>query len=401
MTSLKVLHIIPSLAPCRGGPSKAAIDMVSALRKAGTEAEIVTTDDNCADRLNVTKKELVEYQGVPVRFFMRLSPPTRPLREFAYSWSLQRWLKKHINDYDLIHVHAIFSFCTSYAMRLARNNNIPYVVHCMGQLEPWSLQQSQVRKKIYLKCFELENLMGAAAIQFTAQSEQALVEQHFAKQYLEEQGLPKLKGTVIPLGVDLPMLISNAETKMHKRWGLDRMTPTILYLSRLHPKKGLEILLEALSKLGEQPYQLLIAGDGETQYLQKLQQKAAEFGIAKRCKFVGHLHGQEKNIALQGADLFALTSHSENFGIAVLEAMSSGTSVLLSIGVALSHEVEKNELGFVCDLSQESIQESLTQALHDIESTHELGKGARRFVENHYQWSGIADQLNKLYSDCL
>jgi len=397
MKSVKILHVIPSLAPCRGGPSKAAIEMVYALRSRGTDAEIITTNDDGTRTLDVDLNTLVDYKGVPVRFFKRFSPPVNALREFAYSWSFQRWLKRHIGDYDLIHVHAIFSFCSSYTMHLARINNIPYVVRPLGQLEPWSLQQSPWRKKYYLKWIELENLIGAVCVHFTAQSERQRAEQFAQSNHAQ------LNGRVIPLGIEVPMRIRNVAAKMYKRWDLDRSLPTILYLSRLHPKKGLELLLEALAKLDTQiethAFQLLIAGDGDPSYRESLEQLTQQLGIAEHCYFLGHLQGMEKNLALQGADLFALTSHSENFGIAVLEALSAGTAVLISDGVALSEDIKKNTLGFVCEIELESIVKSLIQALGDMETTNELGVDARRFVEKHYRWSEIAEQLNKLYME--
>lgn len=388
-SSLKVLHVIPSIAPCRGGPSKAVVDMVCALRKAGVNAEIATSNDDGPNKLDVQLGELIQHNGVPVRFFNRVSPPVTALREFIYSHQFERWLKKHIQDYDLIHVHAIFSFCSTKAMQLARKHDIPYIVRPIGQLEKWSLTQSPTKKARYLKLIEQQNLEAASRVHFTAKSEheQAL------------QLLPKLRGQVIPLGLDLPMESRNARTKMEKRWKLQTDVPTILYLSRLHPKKGLELLLAALSKLTHLPFQLLIAGDGDTSYVDSLKQYAKQLKLSERTKFVGFVQSAEKSQLLQGADLYALTSHSENFGIAVLEAMASGTAVIVSRQVALAEQVSKHNLGFVTELETEDIQQKLESALTEIDETRETGERARDFVEQHYQWSRIAQQLTKLYKE--
>jgi len=192
--SLKVLHIIPSVAPCRGGPSKAVIEMVYALRKAGVNAEIATTNDDGRNKLDVELKRLIQHRGVPIRFFNRVSPPVKAMREFIYSNQFERWLKSNITNYDVIHIHAVFSFCSSRAMQLARRNNVPYIVRPIGQLEQWSLAQSPARKKYYLKLIERRNLEAASVVHFTAPSEQ--------RQAL--QLLPNLPGKVIPLGLDLP-----------------------------------------------------------------------------------------------------------------------------------------------------------------------------------------------------
>ena len=389
--NLKVLHVIPSVSPCRGGPSKAVIEMVTALRQAGVQAEIATTNDDGAATLDVPLNELNNHQGVPVRFFKRISPPIGVIREFAYSPSFQRWLKNNIQHYDVIHVHAIFSFCSSYAMSLARRRGVPFVVRPIGQLEKWSLQQSKSRKARYLDLIERKNLLAASCVQFTAESER--------DQALEV--IPKLKHQVIPLGLAIPMPLEQARHKLREHWHLDRAVPTILYLSRLHPKKGLDLLLDALAIVDDFPFKLIIAGDGDAVFVNALKDKIKRLELEQHCEFIGYSKGPEKNLLLQGADLFVLTSHSENFGIAVLEAMASGTAVLVSRSVALSAEVEKHKLGFVCDLEVNAIRRELIDALADLENTHDLGVSARDYVELHYQWSSIAGRLIKLYKSVV
>lgn len=385
--NLKVLHVIPSVSALRGGPSKAVIEMVTALRQSGVLAEIATTNDNAVGTLQVPIGELQTHQGVPVRFFKRLSPPLSAAREFSFSFGFANWLRKHISDYDVIHVHAIFSFVSTFAMFLARKKGIPYIVRPIGQLEEWSLQQSSNRKAVYLRLIEHKNLLGASSIHFTAESEQ--------QQALRV--IPELQSCVIPLGLSIPMPISQARRKMRDRWHLERGTPTILYLSRLHPKKGLDLLLDALAIVDDFPFQLLIAGEGDKVFKKALQDKILRLELDHCCKFLGFVQGSQKNLLLQGADLYVLTSHSENFGIAVLEAMASGTAVLVSQQVALSKEVEKHKLGFVTALDANDIRRELIDALADIDATRELGDAAHDYAEQHYQWSSIASRLIKLY----
>lgn len=394
--SLKVLHVIPSVSPLRGGPSKAVIEMVSALRQSGVNAEIATTNDHADNLLDVELNLLIEYQHVPVRFFHRWSPLKflswfKPFREFSYSLGFQRWLNRHINDYDAVHVHAIFSFCSSYAMWLARRRNVPYVVRPIGQLEHWSLAQSRNRKSHYLNLIERNNLLAASCVQFTADSERS--------QALEV--IPQLKQTVLPLGLNVPMSLNQASSKLRARWKIERGAPVIAFMSRLHPKKGLELLLDALAIVDDFPFQLVIAGDGEDNYKKELQTKITASGLDHCVTFIGFVKGAEKNILLQGADLFALTSHSENFGIAVLEALASGTAALVSSSVALSEQIAEHKLGYVTELSVNAIRRELIDALAEIDATQELGRNARDFVEQHYQWSNIAQRLSKLYKNII
>jgi glycosyltransferase involved in cell wall biosynthesis len=385
--SLKVLHVIPSVSPKRGGPSKAIIDMVTALRQAGIQAEIATTNDHGDSLLDVPVECLMTHQGVPIRFFNRFSPPIPAIREYAYSYGFQKWLKANIQNYDVVHVHAIFSFCSTYTMALARKHGVAYVVRPIGQLEKWSLEQSKSLKRYYLNWIERTNLLNAKAVHFTAKSE--------CSQALEL--LPHLRHHVIPLGLSIPMSLTQPRRKMRQRWSLDRGVPTILYLSRLHPKKGLDLLLDALAIVDDFPFKLLIAGEGDPVFKKALEDKIERLELQAHCQFIGFAKGSEKNLLLQGADLYALTSHSENFGIAVLEAMASGTAVLVSKQVALSEAVAQHKLGFVCDLEVNSIRRELIDALADIDNTEELGRSARDYVEQHYQWPNIAGHLVKLY----
>ena len=387
---LKVLHIIPSVSLARGGPSKAVIEMVSALRDNDVDAEIATTNDDAQNRLDVPLNKQTNYNGAPVIFFNRFSPTVSAIREFAYSNRFRKWLNKNIHLYDIIHVHAIFSFCSSYAMYLARKKNIPYIIRPIGQLEAWSLSQSKFRKQLYLKLIEKKNIVNANSIHFTAYSEQ-------------QQSLAALQNTfanqVIPLGINIAPEIEGARQKMLSRWSLNPNVINLLFLSRLHPKKGLERLLNALSKAQGPAFQLIIAGEGDDNYKKSLINLIKRLGLNEYCHLVGFVEGNDKQLLLQGSDLFILPSYSENFGIATLEAMASATPVIISNEVALSTEVKKYNLGWVTDLNEEELRKSIEQALTSSQRYKEIGAAAKDFADKNFNWSTQANKLKKLYSD--
>ena len=388
--SLRVLHVVPSVSPRRGGPSKAACEMVAAQNAIGLSAEIATTNDDLESLLDVELNQQLEFNGAPVRFFQRWSPAVAGLREFQVSRSFSRWLADNIDAYDVLHVHAIFSYCSSYAMWLARKTGKPYVVRPIGQLESWALNQAKLKKQIYLALLERANLSAASRVQFTAESErrQALLR------------FPELNSVVVPLGIDDPAHMQGASSRLRQQYHIAADQRVLCYLGRLHQKKGIDLLLKAIAKL-ETPCHLLIAGSGSESVQQSLHALITSLDISDRVQFVGFVSGEQKQLLLQGSDLFALTSWSENFGISVLEALAAGTPALVTEGVALSSTIKEHSLGFVAEPSVESICSTLESGLRAVEAGNIDCERIREFIRQHYQWPEIARQLQQMYASLV
>ena len=383
------------MATVRGGPSQAVIEMVSALRSQGVDAEIATTNDNGKDLLDVPLYELTdqlaEYGHVPIRFFPRFSPNIHTVREFAFSRSLTTWLWQNITEYDLVHVHAIFSYASTIAMAIARIKKVPYINRPLGQLCTWSLQQSKLRKQIYLKLIERSNLLHSQALHFTAQQE------------LEEFNLLKLNipSFILPHGVQIPFPIPNAQERVRKLLQIPDRFPILLFMSRIHPKKGLEYLIAALSKLKEYDFALVIAGSGEPDYISQIQDLLITHGISDRTHLVGFVEGETKNLYLQGADLFALTSHSENFGIAAIEALASGIPVLITDGVAIAPMVQEQSIGYVTKLEINAIATKLERFFQNFDQTVPNKQNYQQIISENYSWQSISIQLAKIYKEII
>lgn len=392
---MKILHVIPSVASVRGGPSQAVIQMVRALRSQGVDAEIATTNDNGKDLLDVPlnqlTEELSEYGNVPIRFFARFSPNFNAVREFAFSWDLTIWLWRNIAKYDLVHVHAIFSYASTIAMAIARFKKIPYINRPLGQLCTWSLQQSKLRKQTYLNIIECQNLLHSKSLHFTADQEKA---------EFEQLGLD-IPSFVLPHGVDTPNLIINAQAQVREILKITDDRPIILFLSRIHPKKGLEYLISALADLQAYKFTLAIAGDGEPEYVHKIKDLLEINNLSDRTHWLGFVKGETKNLYLQGADLFALTSHSENFGIAAIEALAAGTPVLITDGVAIAPMVKQQDCGYVTTLDIEAIKISLQSFLESFspEQTSQNRSRLQQVINQNYSWQSISDRLTKIYQE--
>ena len=392
---MKVLHVIPSVAAVRGGPSQAVIEMVRGLRSQDVDAEIVTTNDNGKDLLDVPLYELTdrleEYANVPIRFFPRFSPNINAVREFAFSGALTTWLWQHITEYDLVHVHAIFSYASTIAMAIARIKNVPYITRPLGQLCEWSLQQSKLRKQIYLNVIERSNLLHSKSLHFTAEQE---------KIEFNQLGL-NIPNFILPHGVYVPTPILDAKTQVRKILHIPDQRPIILFMSRIHPKKGLEYLISALGKLKESNFALVIAGSGDPDYVNQIKDLLKTHDICDRTHMIGFVKSETKNLYLQGADIFALTSHSENFGIAAIEALAAGTPVLITDGVAIAPMVKEQAIGYVTKLDVEAIASIIQEFFDHPDIARQKGDRATLYIAEHYSWAKITRRLMAVYENLL
>ncbi len=387
---MKILHVIPSIAPVRGGPSQAILEMVMALRRHNIDAEIVTTNDNGDRLLDVPLNKKIEYKEVPVWFFSRFSPDIYSLKEFAFSFSLTHWFWLHINNYDLIHIHAIFSYPSTVAMAIARIKKVPYICRTLGQLCQWSLQQGYQKKRAYLSLIERANLNGAQSLHFTTEQEQ---------QETSNLNL-KCSSFILPHGISIPPKIPNAKTKLRQQLKV-KNEPIILFLSRLHPKKGLDYLIAALGKLTDKSFTFVLAGNGDSEYEIEVEKLLHQHNICTRTYRVGFVQGEYKSLLLQGADVFALTSYSENFGIAVLEALAAGIPALVTPGVALSSMLKQERIGYVTDLNIDAITSSIDYCLDNLLELESKGDRAYKVVLEQYTWDSIAAKLIDIYSTIL
>jgi len=388
MPALKVLHVIPAVAPRYGGPSQAIFEMCRALRQQGAEVLIATTDADGPGHLAVERGRTIDFQGVPAIFFAR-----QWSERFGYSRPLARWLDRQVAGFDAVHIHAIFSHPCVAAARACRRRLVPYIVRPLGSLDPWSMRQKAWRKRVMWHLAAKRMLDGAAAVHYTTPEEQQLAESSLALR----------DGVVIPLGIDLRRLQeTSAAASFHQRHPALSNHPYVLALSRIHPKKNIELLIEAFLSVVEQPklagWRLVIAGDGEADYLAALQGLVRQRAQSDKVIFTGWLDGIEKSAALQGAALFALPSRQENFGIAVVESLACGVPALVSEHVNLAPEIASRAAGWVTTLDPGEFSRTLALAMGDEAERLRRGGAGRDWVAERFSWDVLATRLISLYS---
>jgi glycosyltransferase involved in cell wall biosynthesis len=332
--------------------------------------------------------EKIVYQGAPTIFF-----PRQWSEALKYSRPLAVWLEQNVKNFDLAHIHAVFSHACVAAARACRKNVRPYLVRPLGTLDPWSLNQKSGRKRLFWHLGVKRMLTEAAAIQYTSAEEKRLA----------ETGLGLSGGVVVPNALDLSF--TNHQTD-GRTGTFDASqpevghSPYVLALSRIHPKKGFELLIESFAALKKSglfgSWRLVFAGDGDAEYVNQLKALARRRGLNGAALFVGWLEGDRKYAALKDASLLAMPSYQENFGISLIEAMACGVPVLVSPHVNLAPEIEKAGAGWVAALGENELTSALAEALGSEEERWRRGNNGRELAGS-YGAANVATKLIDLY----
>ncbi|MFQ5850573.1 MAG: glycosyltransferase [Candidatus Binatia bacterium] len=377
--AVKILHVIPGISPLFGGPSKVVFEMCRELQRHGFQTEIATTDTDKEGNIDMPLEQPVEVEGVTVWCFR-----CHLLRKYGFSLGLTKWLKGHMSEYDIIHIHAFFSYVTAVAAYYAKRCRIPYIIRPIGELDPWCLKRGLWKKSPFYRFFGWPLLLKAAAIHVTSQ--------------MELRGLVRLglgqKCVVIPLGVEA------ASYESLVRFTSSNGTCQLLFLSRVDPKKGLPLLLRAVRQLKNQGIdaELTVAGYGKPFYMAEMEGLAHRLSIEEQVHFSGFVAGRDKRRCLAAADVFVLPSYHENFGVAVTEAMAAGLPVIISDQVALAQEVEESRAGRVIPAgSVDALAEAIEEIATDVTKQKDMGYRARKLVEQRFTWSRAGKQLADLY----
>lgn len=376
---MKILHVIPSAAPVDGGPNLAVRAMARGLIARGVHVTVATTNAAGDGTLDVPLDAPVIDGGVVYRFFARTVPGS-----WKFSWPLTRWLWSNAGRYDVVHVHALFSYATIPACRAASHAPVPYVLRPLGTLSEWSLRHRGWKKRPYYSLLERSHLERASAIHVTSDAEAV---------DLARLGFGD-RTRVIPLGVDVA---ERRNTRAPAIGGPLRL----LFLSRLHEKKNIPLLLRALASDGPtgRGVQLTIAGDGEPRYRAELERLTGELRLGDRVRFVGHVDGDAKDALFATCDCFVLPSAHENFGLAVAEALAAGMPVILTPGVALAGAVAVAGAGIVVDATDTALAAALTWAAEHPAVLGEMRGRAWQMARRDLSWDTSCSRLVALYEE--
>ena len=368
---MKILHVVPSISHNTGGPSRSVQGLVAGLNTVGVEAWLMTL-----------------YSGE--------EPWVEGVAHFVNGEPFEN-VTIRIKP-DIVHMHGLWNFDQHRCAVICRRWRIPYVIAPRGMLEPWSLQQKWIKKRIARFLYQDRDLKYAAALHATAESEA----EQFRKLGFRNPVI------VSPNGVNVPKNFSRVER-------VDRVERRVLFVSRMHPKKGGLELVEAFKKVvsgGAEEWRswkvelvYTVSGEFEREYEAKVRARVKELGLEEQFIFTGALNDDEKWAAYGRADLFVLPTYSENFGIVVAEALWAGVPVITTKGTPWK-ELEDRECGKWIDLPTEGSNPSdwsaLVAALECMMSMsdderRQMGESGRRLIEGKYSWDAVVEEMVEGY----
>jgi glycosyltransferase involved in cell wall biosynthesis len=376
---MRVLHVTSSLDPRAGGTATALVALAHAQMDDGQTVAVAST---FAQGYRTDNVDRLRALGLSVH----LIGPNRRL--LAYHPDIVPMLAPLVQSADIIHIHALWEEIQHQAGRLARKFGKPYLVTPHGMLDPWSLSQSRMKKRIYMALRLRKNLAHASAIHFTDEQERALAARlklktpSFVQRYL----LDLREFEILP-----------PANQFRDRYPQLAGHPIVLYLSRLHPKKGLDLLIPAFAKLESKDAFLVLAGPVDEPYRAELVELARAHGVFDRTLFTGMLYGSDRVAAMADADVFVLPSYQENFGIVVIEALAAGTPVVISDQVNIHRQISEANLGLVVPTQIDPLAEALDRYLGDDAFRSQAAGRARPYAQETYDRDENARQWREHY----
>jgi glycosyltransferase involved in cell wall biosynthesis len=368
-----IIHIIANLAKIYGGPTRSVSSLCDALVSCGNQISLVTQKSH--EDL-VTDMNLPLKQEVNLHYFNALN-----IFRITYTVGYKRKLLNLMaaGRYDLIHSHGLWLQCNYLSARMARLYNIPHIVSPRGALGTWAFHHRSWKKMPMWHLWQKRTLESASAFCATSYQEAESIRSYGFRQPV----------SIIPNGVDIPASCTHHEHQEKMK--------TALFLSRIHPMKGIVPLVRAWSLLRPAGWRLIIAGYNEEGYLRTVKDEINKAGIASAVELVGPVEGDEKKRLFENANLFLLPSYSENFGIVIAEALSYGIPVITTNATPWKVLID-NRCGWWIDVSQEALIKTLREAISlPDEERIAMGMRGRMLISSEFGWTEIGRKMSVFY----
>ena len=380
---MKIVHAIDSLDPETGGPPKIAASLAAA-QAARTQPVMMLHHDGEAAGPRIG--QMLEH--IPgARDVQRVNLPAYSVPRLLFG-PTPREIAAALDGADVVHMHGIWLPLMVRVAREARRRSIPYTILMNGMLDPWSLAQRRLKKKLSLALFQRRMLNGAAFLHVGNAEERDLIEPLGLR-----TGCQIIPNGLFPEELEDPPAPGGFYEACPQLGG----APFALFMSRLHYKKGPEILIEAFARIAaDHPgFHLVVAGpDGGARG--DVQQRVQKHGLAERVHLVGPIYGESKRRALTDAAMFVLPSHQEGFSMAITEALGWGLPCVVTYGCHYG-EVAEAGAGYVVATQAQPVAEAVAKLMADAELRRRMGEAGRQLVLDRFTWPRIAERTFEHY----
>lgn len=393
---MKILLVIPYLASAYGGTSQVVTALAHHLGQAGMTVDIITTNAADGDTATVPTDDWVEEPFYRVRYFSAWHRS-----DLIFSPGLLQWLLTHIHRYDIVHTHTLFSPLMALTHGICRLRQRPYVMTPHGMLDAWALAYKAWKKKLYYTAVEKAFLARSSAIQVLSTTESDNVAQ-----------LDHDQAVLIPNGIHQNQFQSRPDAELfYQRFPHLRDKQIILFLGRIDPKKGLDLLAPAFATIyaAYPNAHLLLAGPDSINFTPTVrgylrdaftQGKTSVETSKESVTFTGMLSGPIKYAVLAAATIYVSPSYSEGFSMSVLEGMASGLPCVITTGCNFP-EAAAHQAAHVVDTETDAIATALMDCLENPKEAKKMGDRARQFIFDHYTWENAAQTLIKTYQQII
>jgi glycosyltransferase involved in cell wall biosynthesis len=361
-----VYHFVSSIDASTGGPARSITSGIQGLLDYSDSEVKLITGHSKSPEYGILKNPQNN-----VQFYQ----PNK------YGWFKDLKFTKNINSHVLCHGHGLWELPIHQMAIRARNTNIPYIISPHGMIEPWALSQGRLKKILALKLYQRRDLEKAVCLHATSEMEAISIRRLGLRNPI----------AIIPNSIENTTSINSLNKLKNKK---------VLFLSRIHPKKGIENLIAAWKNIPSFvrfDWTLEIIGNGESDYINQLKSIVIKDGLSESVKILDPVFNDKKKEVYQSADIFVLPTFSENFGMVVAEAMSFGIPVITTKG-APWEELETRNAGWWIDIGVEPLTQALIHAISTPkEQLIEMGLNGRKLIEEKYTIQKVSKRMNQLY----
>lgn len=377
---LSIAHVLARVRLEEGGVVRAVLDLAGALAGAGHRVTLLTFD-------NADAPPEWSQSGPTVVRLPGGAGPTGRLGADA-----RAAVRQHLADADALHLHTPWETVNLAFAAEARRAGVPYVLSVHGMLDDWSMAQRTLKKRLYLALAGRRLLERAGAVHCTAEAELAQARRWF----------PRGRGVVAPLLMDLePFRELPGPDEARDAFDLPAGSPVVLFLSRVHEKKGVDVLLDAFAALRERrpDATLVVAGPGEASYVERMRAIARERGVADHVRFPGMVGGSRKLSLYQAASVFALPTSQENFGLVLPEALACSTPLVTTRGVDIWPELERSGGAVIVDRNARAFADALESLLADDARRETMGRAGRDWALRELDGARVVGRYITMYEE--